>query len=76
MLQQAQALFVLAPLLYPHTHFPKMRHMSTSCKKQSNLARSLNALYDNQLTEGESQSASRYLVDFFKILDTMRRVRF
>jgi hypothetical protein len=45
--------------------------MSTSCEKQSNLARSLNELYDNQLPEGESQSASRYLVDFFKILDTV-----
>ena len=45
--------------------------MSTSCKNQSNLARSLNVLYDDQLTEGEAQSASRYLVDFFKILDTV-----
>ena len=45
--------------------------MSTFCEKQSNLARSLNELYDNQLPEGESQSASRYLVDFFKILDTV-----
>jgi hypothetical protein len=45
--------------------------MSISCKNQSNLARSLNALYDNQLTEGEAQSASRYLVDLFKILDTV-----
>jgi hypothetical protein len=48
-----------------------MLPMSTSCKTQSNLARSLNELYDNQLTEGEAQSASRYLVDFFKILDTV-----
>ena len=45
--------------------------MNTSCKNKSNLARSLNVLYDNKLTEGEAQSASRYLVDFFKILDTV-----
>ena len=45
--------------------------MSMPCEKQSNLARSLNELYDKQLPEGESQSASRYLVDFFKILDTV-----
>ena len=45
--------------------------MSTSCKNQSSLASSLNELYNNQLTEGEAQSASRYLVDFFKILDTV-----
>ena len=48
-----------------------MMSMSTSCEKQSNLARSLNELYDKQLPEGEAQSASRYLVDFFKILDTV-----
>jgi len=45
--------------------------MTASCKKQTHLARSLNELYDNKLTEGEAQSASRYLVDFFKILDTV-----
>ncbi len=48
-----------------------MLPMSTSYKTQSNLARSLNELYDNQLTEGEAQSASRHLVEFFKILDTL-----
>jgi len=45
--------------------------MSTSCKNQSSLASSLNALYNNQLTEGEAQSASRYLVDLFKIFNTV-----
>ena len=45
--------------------------MSTSCKNKSNLASSLNELYDKQLTKGEAQSASRYLVDFFKILNTV-----
>lgn len=45
--------------------------MQKSCKKQSNLARSINELYNNDLTEGDAQSACRYLVDFFKILDTV-----
>lgn len=48
-----------------------MSVMDTSCETKSNLARSLNELYHNQLTEGEAETASRYLVDFFKILSNV-----
>ena len=43
--------------------------MKAAQERNSNLNRSLNELYDGKLTPEEGESAKRYLLDFFTILN-------
>ena len=45
--------------------------MSISTEIQTNLTSSINGLYSNELQLGEAQTAERYLLDFFQILNSV-----
>jgi hypothetical protein len=45
--------------------------MSISTEIETNLTSSINGLYNNELQPGEAQTAERYLLDFFQILNSV-----